>query len=78
MSAWHMTLLGLLVGSFANVMIHRLPRMVLNEETQDTYNLSRPASHCPHCQTPLRWFHNIPVLSFLLLRGRCAHCQQHM
>jgi leader peptidase (prepilin peptidase)/N-methyltransferase len=78
MNAWHMILLGLLVGSFANVMIHRLPRMVLNEEAQDTYNLSRPASHCPHCQTPLRWFHNIPVLSFLLLRGQCAHCQQHI
>lgn len=78
MTAWHMALFGLLMGSFANVMIHRLPRMVLNEAPNDSYNLSHPASHCPHCQTPLRWFHNIPVLSFLVLRGRCAHCQQRI
>lgn len=38
-------------------------------------SLSLPASHCPSCQQPIRWYHNIPLLSWLLLRGRCAHCQ---
>lgn len=75
-------LLGLVLGSFANVVIHRLPRILEAQwsgpEHQATtpYNLAVPASHCPHCQTPLRWFHNIPLLSFVLLRGRCAHCGQ--
>jgi leader peptidase (prepilin peptidase)/N-methyltransferase len=57
--------LGLAVGSFLNVVIHRVP---LGE------SLSRPASHCPHCQGPIRARHNVPVLSWLLLRGRCAAC----
>ena len=73
MTTGWMSLLGLLLGSFANVVIHRLPRMVMQDE--DThYNLSHPASHCPHCLTPLRWWHNIPLLSFIALHGRCAHC----
>lgn len=38
------------------------------------FNLSFPASHCPSCNTPLKWYHNIPVLSFLLLRGKCGFC----
>lgn len=71
--------LGLLVGSFANVLIHRLPRMVLAELPVDTdvqrYDLCWPASHCPHCQTPLKIKHLVPVLSYLGLRGRCASCQ---
>lgn len=58
-------LLGLAVGSFFNVVIHRLPRRE---------SLMRPASRCPRCGTMLRWFQNIPVLSWLLLRGRCGHC----
>lgn len=58
-------LLGLAVGSFFNVVIHRLPRH---------QSLVRPASRCPRCGHTLRWIHNIPVLSWLLLRGRCGHC----
>ena len=67
---------GLMLGSFVNVLIHRLPRMVLaDENAQPTpYNLSRPALHCPHCQTPLRWHHNIPLLSFIWLKRQCAFC----
>ncbi len=78
------TLLGLVVGSFLNVVIHRLPLMLEREwqaEHDPTkaahthFNLAVPASHCPHCGHPLRWFDNIPLLSYLLLRGRCRHCQ---
>jgi leader peptidase (prepilin peptidase) / N-methyltransferase len=65
--------IGLLWGSFANVLIYRLPRMVMAADTT-LFNLSKPASHCPHCQTPLRVWHNIPLISFVLLRGQCAHC----
>ncbi len=57
--------LGLLVGSFLNVLIHRLPR----GESSVT-----PASRCPQCQTPIKPYDNIPVLSWLLLRGRCRNC----
>ncbi len=69
--------LGVMVGSFVNVLIHRLPRMVLAEPEvvrSSTFDLTHPASHCPHCQAPLRAWHNIPILSYLWLRGRCAFC----
>jgi len=78
------TLLGLVVGSFLNVVIHRLPLMLEREwqaangsleETSPDFNLAVPASHCPHCTHPLRWIDNIPLLSYLALRGRCRHCQ---
>lgn len=58
-------LLGLAIGSFLNVVIWRLPR---NE------SLARPPSHCPGCDTPISPRDNIPVVSWLLLRGRCRHC----
>jgi len=58
-------LFGLIIGSFLNVCIYRLPR----EES-----LVFPGSHCPVCQAPIRPWENIPLLSFLLLRGRCRHC----
>ncbi len=58
---------GLVFGSFANVVIWRLPR---------GESLVRPGSHCPRCQTPIRWFDNIPVVSWLLLRARCRNCGQ--
>ena len=80
---WDMALafgLGLLVGSFVNVLIHRLPRMVVAPPSPEgdapRYDLSWPASHCPHCRTPLKPWHNIPVLSYLCLKGRCSFCQQ--
>jgi leader peptidase (prepilin peptidase)/N-methyltransferase len=56
---------GLVVGSFLNVVIYRVPR---------DESLLRPGSHCPHCATAIRPRHNVPVLSWLLLRGRCADC----
>jgi leader peptidase (prepilin peptidase)/N-methyltransferase len=80
--------LGLLVGSFLNVVIHRLPKMMEREweancaemagkELPESapFNLSRPRSRCPKCQHQIRWYENIPVLSYLALRGRCSHCK---
>jgi leader peptidase (prepilin peptidase)/N-methyltransferase len=64
--------LGLVVGSFLNVVIYRLPRML---EGQSDETLSLPASHCPSCKKPLKLWHNIPLLSFVLLKGRCGFCQ---
>jgi len=69
---------GVMVGSFVNVLTHRLPLMVLAEPEAShslTFDLSHPASHCPYCKTPLRAWHNIPILSFLWLRGLCAFCK---
>lgn len=75
--------LGLAIGSFLNVVIHRLPRMLEAQwqaETHDTpkplptYNIATPNSHCPQCGHTLRWHENIPVLSYLVLRGRCSQC----
>lgn len=65
-------LVGAMLGSFSGVVVYRLPRMVL-EETE--LNLAFPASHCPSCHHDLHWWHNIPVLSYLLLRGQCGFCQ---
>lgn len=59
-------LLGLAVGSFLNVVIHRVPR---------GESLIRPGSHCPRCGNEVRNRHNLPVLGWLLLRGRCADCR---
>jgi len=58
-------LVGLVLGSFLNVCIHRLPR---------GESIIRPGSHCPRCNAPIRWHQNVPVLSWILLRGRCADC----
>ena len=59
-------LFGLLVGSFLNVCIHRLPQQA---------SVTWPASHCTSCKRPLSWFENVPVLSWLVLRGRCRTCR---
>ena len=82
-------LFGLIVGSFLNVVILRLPRMmqaewrasaaeILNQPvatfSSRRVSLSHPRSACGHCGTPIKPWHNIPVLSFVLLRGRCANC----
>lgn len=56
---------GSLWGSFANVVIYRLPRDL---------SVVRPASRCPACERPIAWYDNIPVLSYLLVRGRCRSC----
>lgn len=90
-------LLGLLVGSFLNVVIYRLPLMLQREwreqcceylqldaaklktpvpaQEHKVFNLLKPDSHCPACKKPVRAWQNIPVVSYLLLRGRCANCQ---
>jgi leader peptidase (prepilin peptidase)/N-methyltransferase len=92
-------LLGLAIGSFLNVVIHRLPRMLEAQWSQDAqahvkslqvcttpeqaaapaaeprFNIAVPRSHCPHCCHPLAWTENIPVLSYVWLKGRCQHCQ---
>lgn len=60
-------LLGIVVGSFLNVVIIRLP--------QESASIVYPASHCPSCSTPLLWYENIPLASYLFLRGKCSHCK---
>jgi leader peptidase (prepilin peptidase)/N-methyltransferase len=81
--------LGLLVGSFLNVVILRLPRRLEWQWTRDAREvLEQPelydppppgivveGSHCPQCKTPLRWYENIPLLSWLALRGKCRTCK---
>jgi len=62
-------LFGLVVGSFLNVVIHRVPRRE---------SIVWPASHCPSCETPIKPYDNIPVLSWLILRGRCRSCSEHI
>lgn len=63
--------LGLALGSFAGLVVHRLPRKIL---AQSTHTLSWPPSHCASCEQRLRWWHNVPLLSYLVLRGRCGFC----
>jgi leader peptidase (prepilin peptidase) / N-methyltransferase len=83
-------ILGLMVGSFLNVVIYRLPIMLQREwqlqaaevlsqpsaAPQERFNLSVPRSACPHCKAPITALQNIPLLSWLVLRGRCASCKQ--
>jgi leader peptidase (prepilin peptidase)/N-methyltransferase len=59
-------LFGLVLGSFLNVCIHRLPRQE---------SIVFPGSHCPRCHHRIRWYDNIPLLSYLILRGRCRDCR---
>ena len=85
-------LFGLLVGSFLNVVIHRIPKMMeatwrqearelleqpapKGEETPPVFNLVTPGSHCPHCNHRIRWYENVPVVSWALLKGRCSGCK---
>ncbi|MDA3971794.1 MAG: prepilin peptidase [Desulfobulbaceae bacterium] len=63
-------LYGAIVGSFLNVVILRLP--------EEGASVIFPASHCPQCQTSLSWYENIPVLSYIVLRGRCRTCRTHI
>jgi leader peptidase (prepilin peptidase)/N-methyltransferase len=85
------SLLGLVVGSFLNVVIHRLPVMmetewrkeceeflglsVSDKQPEAVFNLVFPSSRCPHCQHPITASENIPLLSYLLLGGRCSQCK---
>ncbi len=84
---------GLLVGSFLNVVIHRLPKMMERDWRQqcveflgvecaakdglpDNYGLVHPRSNCPHCGHTIGALENIPVISYLIQRGRCKHCRK--
>ncbi len=82
-----LALLGLCIGSFLNVVIYRMPLMLerrwrlesadmlgVEAEVAEAITLSRPRSRCPSCGHAIRWYENIPVLSWLGLRGRCAGC----
>ena len=83
-----LALLGLLIGSFLNVVIHRMPLMmergwriesadllgVKIDETPEI-TLSKPRSRCPSCGHQIRWYENIPVASWLVLRGKCSACK---
>ncbi|MEW5788047.1 MAG: A24 family peptidase [Pseudomonadota bacterium] len=81
-------ILGVALGSFLNVVIHRLPGMLDREwrsqcasfegrelEAGEPYNLVQPGSACPHCGHAIAWHENVPIASWLWLRGRCAACQ---
>ena len=61
--------LGLIFGSFLNVVIGRLP---------EGLSVVSPGSRCPSCETPIKWYDNIPVLSYLLLMGKCRKCKTHI
>lgn len=80
--------LGLMVGSFLNVAIYRLPKMMEREwraqfaelrgetiKPVEPFNLVIPRSRCPHCRQAVTALQNVPLLSFLLLKGKCAHCK---
>ncbi|HEY6527160.1 MAG TPA: A24 family peptidase [Cellvibrionaceae bacterium] len=81
--------LGLLIGSFLNVVIYRLPLIMMREwkasledaeelklpELPERFNLATPRSRCPHCQAPITALQNVPVISYLFLKGRCANCK---
>lgn len=80
-------LLGLIFGSFGNVVVARLPKMLQRQwridcaalqgqasQDEAQFNLAYPASQCPQCSASIRWYDNLPVLSFLALRGKCRHC----
>ncbi|WP_232776729.1 A24 family peptidase [Rahnella sp. AA] len=72
-------IVGLVIGSFLNVVIYRLPLMILSqydeEESIKPVNLWWPPSHCPQCEKPVLKRDNIPVISWLLLKGKCRFCK---
>jgi leader peptidase (prepilin peptidase)/N-methyltransferase len=86
-------IIGLNVGSFLNVVIYRLPVMMqsnwrrecheylklpVTENDKQNFNLMFPGSHCPNCQTPIKAYQNIPLISYLLLKGKCKYCGVHI
>src|SRR5207247_9582706 len=62
-------LFGLLIGSFLNVCVYRLPRDL---------SVVRPRSYCPACEQPIAWYDNVPVLSYALLGGQCRKCRSRI
>jgi leader peptidase (prepilin peptidase)/N-methyltransferase len=89
LTPWGLGVLGLCIGSFLNVVAHRLPLMLERRWRSDSaellqvelpeagpdIGLARPASRCPHCGHGIRWYENIPVISWVALRGRCSACK---
>ena len=88
LTPWPLALLGLCIGSFLNVVIHRLPQMLdrgwraecadmlgVKVELPPEMTLSTPRSRCPSCGHAIAWYENIPVLSYLWLRGKCSACK---
>ncbi len=63
------SIFGLLIGSFLNVCIYRWPR---------DESVVKPRSHCPHCEATITWRDNIPLVSYILLKGRCRHCGERI
>lgn len=91
LSPWGLLVLGLLIGSFLNVVIHRLPLMLerqwqmdaaamldqpepAEDAAQAPLSLAKPASRCPSCGHVIRWYENIPIVSWLVLRAKCSAC----
>ncbi len=92
LTPWGLAVLGLCVGSFLNVVIHRMPLMLEAQwkldaaamldqalpspegDAAEAISLSKPRSRCPSCGHPIRWYENIPLLSWLALRGKCSAC----
>lgn len=75
-------ILGICIGSFSNVLIYRMPIIAIKKEKAKSgenvgkiESISFPASHCQSCNTPLKWYHNIPLFSWLFLGGKCAFCK---
>ena len=88
LTPWPLALLGLCIGSFLNVVIHRLPQMLdrgwkaecadmlgVKVHLPPEMTLSTPRSRCPSCGHAIAWYENIPVLSYLWLRGKCSACK---
>ncbi|MGB4074207.1 prepilin peptidase [Pseudomonas sp.] len=85
-------LIGLLIGSFLNVVVYRLPKMMFRdwreqarevlelpaETSTEFFNLILPNSQCPHCSHEIKPWENIPVISYLFLRGKCSSCKAHI
>jgi leader peptidase (prepilin peptidase)/N-methyltransferase len=61
------SIFGVVIGSFLNVLIYRIPK---------GENIAFPASHCQSCNTPLKWWHNIPIISWVILGGKCHFCKE--
>jgi leader peptidase (prepilin peptidase)/N-methyltransferase len=70
-------ILGLIIGSFLNVLIYRIPLMLEEELRGESskFNLALPGSHCPQCKYPIPWHYNIPLISYIALRGKCSNCR---
>ena len=72
---------GLIIGSFLNTVIYRLP-LILNYEVKPNsfkkFNLAYPSSHCPKCESKVPFYLNIPLLAFLFLRGKCFKCKEQI